>query len=346
MQNVKRTARETLEAMLDSGELSNTAWGLVSQNADDTMAEAARGLIEREPFEYMSETYCEIVLAHIAEYGNPTEIADPAAAVEVGQQYRAANGVPLTVTRIDRHADGSIARVIVRNDNDGFVGHQGDFLEQLASGEIVIVESVKPVTSTTAESLAVLQAVVREQDRRASVTLAGARILRRFVTDARAAELNGGTLIFGGRGEAPAVRKLERDGLLERVRESIAYRLTDAGRVWLINNSAAYRLANPAPAAEAQYVTVTDEQGVIWHLTDADGQPVAAGEYTAEDGDRFTIAKHPEAYFGLGVNEAPRTVDITWQTICGKPRSRRQSGVFGAYVDMIVDGWHWKRADA
>src|SRR5687768_5687378 len=50
----KTTARQILNAMLDSGELSGTAWGLVSQNADDTMAEAARGLIEREPFEYMS----------------------------------------------------------------------------------------------------------------------------------------------------------------------------------------------------------------------------------------------------------------------------------------------------
>lgn len=292
MQNVKRTARETLEAMLDSGELSNTAWGLVSQNADDTMAEAARGLIEREPFEYMSETYCEIVLAHIAEYGNPTEIADPA-----------------------------------------------------ASGDMVIVESVKPVTSTTAESLAVLQAIVREQERRAA---------------AEAAKFNVGDVI-----RVPALA----DGRRKRpyCMKIINVHAGAAGSEWTtlygvkmhgdgtatrraVRVAAVVKFAEceivKAAEPEVQYVTVTDEQGVIWHLTDADGQPVAAGEYTAKDGDRFTIAERPEAYFGLGVNEAPRTVDITWQTIAGKPRSRRQSGVFGAYVDMIVDGWCWKRADA
>lgn len=74
------------------------------------------------------------------------------------------------------------------------------------------------------------------------VSLAGARILRRFVTDARQAELNGGALIFGGRGEAPAARKLVRDGLMERVRETLGYRLTDTGRAWLTANSAAYRM--------------------------------------------------------------------------------------------------------
>lgn len=94
------------------------------------------------------------------------------------------------------------------------------------------------VTMATPETLALLQSISDAPE----ATVAGARILRRFVTDARVAELNGGTLIFGGRSEASAVRKLVRDGLLERVRETPGCRLTDAGRAWLTANSAAYRM--------------------------------------------------------------------------------------------------------
>lgn len=97
-----------------------------------------------------------------------------------------------------------------------------------------------------------------------------------------------------------------------------------------------------ALSAAARPVIVHDENGLDWHLFGADGKPVIAGEYTARDGDRFTIEAQPEVYFGLSVNEAPRVTEIQWQTIAGRPRRKRQSGMFGAHVELIMDGWHWR----
>jgi hypothetical protein len=71
------------------------------------------------------------------------------------------------------------------------------------------------------------------------VTRAGADLLDDFRRDARMAELNGGTLIFGGRVQAPAAAKLVRDGLLVRVGTSrITYRLTEAGKAWVAEHTA------------------------------------------------------------------------------------------------------------
>lgn len=81
------------------------------------------------------------------------------------------------------------------------------------------------VTKSTAETLAVLNAVT-------ATTAHGARIMREF--DSANARANAGTIVIGGRHDAPAARKLLRDGLIERVRDTnVIYRATAVGRAWL-----------------------------------------------------------------------------------------------------------------
>ena len=71
------------------------------------------------------------------------------------------------------------------------------------------------------------------------VTRAGAALLDDFRSSATQAAMNGGTLIFGGRVQAPAAAKLVRDGLLVRVGTSrITYRLTEAGAAWVAEHTA------------------------------------------------------------------------------------------------------------
>lgn len=57
----------------------------------------------------------------------------------VGQHYRGANSHILTVTRVDRKADGTVVRVIMRNETDGYVGQEGDFFARVANGSLVRV---------------------------------------------------------------------------------------------------------------------------------------------------------------------------------------------------------------
>jgi DNA-binding PadR family transcriptional regulator len=79
------------------------------------------------------------------------------------------------------------------------------------------------------------------------VTRAGADLLDEFRTSAHQAELNGGTLIFGGRVQAPAAAKLVRDGMLVRVGTStITYRLTEAGRAWVAERTAQFEAERAA----------------------------------------------------------------------------------------------------
>lgn len=71
------------------------------------------------------------------------------------------------------------------------------------------------------------------------VTRAGADLLDEFRSSATQAAMNGGTLIFGGRVQAPAAAKLVRDGYLVRVGTSrITYRLTEAGAAWVAEHTA------------------------------------------------------------------------------------------------------------
>lgn len=64
-----------------------------------------------------------------------------------GQQYIGTTGTVLTVTRVDRNADGTVARVIVRNESDGYVGWHGDFVQQAADGDLILIEATDVATS-------------------------------------------------------------------------------------------------------------------------------------------------------------------------------------------------------
>jgi DNA-binding PadR family transcriptional regulator len=78
------------------------------------------------------------------------------------------------------------------------------------------------------------------------VTRAGADILDSFRTEATQAAANNGTLIFGGRVQAPAAAKLVRDGLLVKVGDFIAYRLTEAGQAWVAERTAQFEAERAA----------------------------------------------------------------------------------------------------
>lgn len=99
---------------------------------------------------------------------NWSEVAETPA-VEAGQQYVNDRGTVLTVTRVDRDADGTPVRVIMRNESDGFVGMEGAFFERVATGSLTLIETAKVVMSTTAESLALLAVIDAEQTRREAV---------------------------------------------------------------------------------------------------------------------------------------------------------------------------------
>jgi DNA-binding PadR family transcriptional regulator len=66
----------------------------------------------------------------------------------------------------------------------------------------------------------------------AKLNARAAQIMEQF--NSSAAKLNNGTIVIGGRVEAPTARKLVRLGLIERRGDfGIIYRATDAGREWL-----------------------------------------------------------------------------------------------------------------
>ena len=130
------------------------------------------------------------------------------------------------------------------------------------------------------------------------VTQAGADLLDDFRADARMAELNGGTLIFGGRVQAPAAAKLVRDGYLVRVGTSrITYRLTEAGAAWVAEHTAkleaekaafAQILADRAAAAALRFQVV--HLGFRYYAVrdTTTGRNVATTHGTADALDRAT----------------------------------------------------------
>ena len=66
--------------------------------------------------------------------------APVAPVVEEGQRYVShRTGTELTVTRVDRGADGTVARVIVRNESDGFIGWHENFVRQVTDGDLSLV---------------------------------------------------------------------------------------------------------------------------------------------------------------------------------------------------------------
>lgn len=162
--------------------------------------------------------------------------------VEAGQQYVNDRGTVLTVTRVDRSADGTPVRVIMRNESDGYVGMEGDFAERVANGSLTLIEAVKVATDTTAESVAVLTAISAESARRESEA-------------AKAAKPRQGTPIKVTRGRYAGTHQR-----VEQVNSrtgSIAFRLS--GRLfWIgqggfevVTSEAAYQHGNALPSTHA-----------------------------------------------------------------------------------------------
>jgi hypothetical protein len=90
----------------------------------------------------------------------------------------------------------------------------------------------------------------------------------------------------------------------------------------------------PAATPEPQYVTADgpESSGIRWHLMDADGNPVTAGEHRAmwSGQPRFTIAERPEVQSWDG--EVPLNIWVTW--------ADDTRGYCRA--DQLVSGWNWE----
>lgn len=83
--------------------------------------------------------------------------------------------------------------------------------------------------------------------------------------------------------------------------------------------------------SESQYVTVAQPgRRTAWHLTDRDGQPVAAGEHITDTGLHFTIDAEPDASCDRRTGE-PVRIAVTY----------RGSGVAWIKAEMLVTGWSW-----
>jgi hypothetical protein len=101
---------------------------------------------------------------------------------------------------------------------------------------------------------------------------------------------------------------------------------------------AAAMLAELERRFPAEYVTVAQPRhNVVWHLTDADGQPVEAGQYVAADGDEFLIVRNPEMVYDN--RDMPARVRIRW-TLVGNVLPVG-IGVDYRYLRELVPGWAW-----
>lgn len=104
-------------------------------------------------------------------------------------------------------------------------------------------------------------------------------------------------------------------------------------------------LVDAAPAAVVdapQYVVVegaTAHRVKAYRLTDRDGQPVAAGEHTAKDGDRFVIEADPE--LRRMPSGLPRYARVHWLTSAGKPVGQPGGIADYCFVPHLVKGWEW-----
>lgn len=84
-----------------------------------------------------------------------------------------------------------------------------------------------------------------------------------------------------------------------------------------------------------EYVTYTDEAAaVVYHLTDATGQPVAAGEHTDPEGYRFRIAAAADITDRREDDGTPTHVGITWIHADNESSGWTRPGHLGA-------GWAW-----
>lgn len=173
------------------------------------------------------------------------------------------------------------------------------------------VVAVTPVTETTAQSLALLEQITAEQDkqRETAALMVDAMLRARGVAPQQV---------------APMARHLLRLMLV-----------SNPGDV--VTTMALAELDRRHPVA---YVTVTGVNGATWHLTDADGQPVEAGEHTDADGDKFTIEQHPEFVAGDGHGCQPRSVLIKWTHVSGEEMSAT-TGAQHWDAGALIRGWGW-----
>jgi hypothetical protein len=101
---------------------------------------------------------------------------------------------------------------------------------------------------------------------------------------------------------------------------------------------AAAMLAELERRFPAEYVTVAQPQhNVVWHLTDANAQPVEAGRYVAADGDEFLIVRNPEVVYDN--RDMPARVRIRWTLVGNVPPV--SIGVDYRYLRELVPGWTW-----
>lgn len=106
-------------------------------------------------------------------------------------------------------------------------------------------------------------------------------------------------------------------------------------KITMIRTGLVSREHNVYGTTPVEYVTYTDEAAaVVYHLTDATGQPVAAGEHTDPEGYRFRIAAAADITDRREDDGTPTHVGITWIHADNESSGWTRPGHLGA-------GWAW-----
>lgn len=150
----------------------------------------------------------------------------------------------------------------------------------------------------------------------AKLTGRAAQIMEQF--NSSAAKLNNGTIVIGGRVEAPTARKLVRLGLIERAGDlGIIYRATEAGRAYLTSLEQ----------------IATDDQ-------------VRCGDLKLEN-ERGWAVRYDVNYTGNGhatfaVIRAINPIPGTLPTL--EVQFRGTAGTVQRFAHSLFDGWRWVAA--